>query len=91
MRTVLVSYDAPALGAAMSRLLTDAGYEVLVAPPSAAMAAARSHGAVDVLVTDDGRLLQGPHDLTGRQRIEQPRLKVFYAPGVGGPIEPDSR
>ena len=89
MKTVLVSYEGRVLGAAMFELLTDAGYEVLVAPPSAALAAARLHGAVDVLVTDYVPPTEGRLDLAGRLKTEQPALRVLYVPGADGPIEPE--
>jgi DNA-binding NtrC family response regulator len=85
--TVLVSYERLALRAAMYQLLTTAGYDVLVAPPSAALTAARLHGVVDVLVTDYVPPTEGKLDLAGRLKTEQPGLRVLYAPGADGPIE----
>jgi CheY-like chemotaxis protein len=85
--TVLVSYEGLALRAAMYQLLTKAGYEVLVAPPSAALAAVRVHGPVDMLVTDYEAPANGRLDLAGRLKAQQPGLRVLYAPGADGPIE----
>jgi CheY-like chemotaxis protein len=85
VKTVLVSYEGRAVGAAILEALTGAGYDVLVAPPSTAIATARRHGAVDVLVTDHMPLLQRRLDLAERGRAEQPQLRVLYAPGLTVP------
>lgn len=82
MTTVLVSYETPALTTAMSEVLRRAGYQVLVAPPSDAMDAARRHGAVDMLVTDHPPLLHGRLDVAGCLKAEQPKLRVLYAAGL---------
>jgi CheY-like chemotaxis protein len=90
MKTVLVSYEDLAVCTVMFQLLTKAGYDVLVAPPSAALSAARVHRPVDVLVTDYVPPTAGRRDLAGRLRVEQPGLHVLYAPGADGPIEASS-
>jgi CheY-like chemotaxis protein len=87
MKTVLVSYDALAVREAMFEVLTDAGYDVLVAPPCTAIPAARLHGHVDVLVTDYVPPASGRLDLAGRLKNERPELRVLYAPGADGPLE----
>ena len=88
MTTVLIAYETDAVRAAMFQLLTQTGYDVLVAPPAAALAAARLHGPVDLLVTDYVPPTEGRLDLAGRLKAEQPGLRVLYAPGADGPIEP---
>ena len=84
---MLVSYEGLALRATIFQLLTGAGYDVLVAPPSAALAAARVHGPVDLLITDYVAPADGRLGLAGRLKAEQPELRVLYAPGADGPIE----
>lgn len=85
MKTVLVSYEGLALRAAMFQLLSGAGYDVLVAPPSSALAAARLHGAIDMLVTDCEPAKDGGLDLAGRLKIEHPGLRVLYTRGKDAP------
>ena len=78
MSTVLVAYERSAVRTTISRLLIEAGYEVLVATPRAALAAARQHGAVQVVITDDAELLQGQVDAIGARPSDRPRLRVLY-------------
>ena len=85
MSTVLVACERPALGTTVSRLLTDAGYDVLAATPRAAIAAARNHGAVHVLVTNDIDLLQGQLDVVEGRPPLRPRLPAVSAPDLDGP------
>jgi CheY-like chemotaxis protein len=90
MTTVLVAYEASATRIAMRSLLEGAGYDVLAATPDAALDAARSHGAVQLLITDDLPLLQGRLGSAERLRAEQPQLRVLYARSLDG-TDPGNR
>ncbi|MBI2408068.1 MAG: response regulator, partial [Gemmatimonadetes bacterium] len=82
-RTVLLAEDEPGLRKLTERVLTEAGYRVLVAPDgSAALAMSRAHsGPIDLLITDVVMPGLGGPDLAVALRAERPALRVLLVSG----------
>ena len=79
---VLVVDDEPQICEFVSRLLSDAGYQVTTAADGpAAIAAVEKHGAPELLLTDFKMPQMDGDELAARLRQSWPDLKVLYLTG----------
>jgi two-component system, cell cycle sensor histidine kinase and response regulator CckA len=82
MATVLIVDDTDLVRGFMRAVLENAGYEVLdAATPNTALTTARSHGMVDVLVSDLVMPEMDAFELFGRLRAVYPEVRVLYVSG----------
>ncbi len=78
----LIVDDEESVRKFVNRILTDRGYETVVAADGPeAEAAMTSHGPFDVLVTDLMMPQMSGDELARRLRLNEPRLKVLYLTG----------
>jgi two-component system, cell cycle sensor histidine kinase and response regulator CckA len=79
---ILVVDDEEAVRKFVNRILTDRGYQTIVAGSGPeAEQAVTTHGAFDVLVTDLMMPEMAGDELARRLRQSEPRLKVLYLTG----------
>jgi CheY-like chemotaxis protein len=82
-RTVLLAEDEPGLRKLSERVLSEAGYRVLVAADgAAALGVSRAHaGPIDLLITDVVMPGLGGVDLAAALRKERPSIRVLLVSG----------
>jgi CheY-like chemotaxis protein len=86
--TVLVAEDEPALRRVITRILIDAGYQVLAADsgPAALRLAAHHCGAIDLLLTDVVMPSMLGKELAERLSAERPETPVLFMSGYARPV-----
>jgi two-component system, cell cycle sensor histidine kinase and response regulator CckA len=83
--TILLVEDETAVRAVVERVLSEAGYEVLVAPgPGEALLVAEQHRAIHLLLTDVIMPRMSGTDLAERLRKLRPGLPVVFMSGYAG-------